>query len=241
MTDQSLDLTGLGKALDALPDDAKQRPIHLICETIEKLIRPATATTDGIGRWIESKFDSLIEPQQRAAQAVLVDAVKKTAAAQESGSKENGSPKPRVVVEAIEGASLEGDPVLQQLWSNLLAQELRAGDIHPEMVNTLTKLAPADAHALIELAKGDDGFLSALARAISGVSITTFPIALSWPKPSAPWSFSHQHLRELGLISDTEGSWRLTKKGEAMLHAVSDPSLADVPPDAQTSTGDQHA
>ena len=92
-------------------------------------IAPFTATTSGIGRLIEAKFDRLVEAEK----VLAAENVAKTAAkVARSRRLPSGKAKARIVVAAIEASGRETDPVMRELWSNLLAQEeITDGTVHP--------------------------------------------------------------------------------------------------------------
>lgn len=50
----------------------------------------------------------------------------------------------------LEGAAMEDEPELQELWANLLASAAVDGEIHPSFADILSKLAAADAQCLQE-------------------------------------------------------------------------------------------
>jgi hypothetical protein len=58
---------------------------------------------------------------------------------------------PKTFVKAIEEASKESDPLLYEMWSNLLASQLVEETCHPHFVEILSHFSPAEARLLISL------------------------------------------------------------------------------------------
>ncbi len=107
------------------------------CETFEKLIFPLTATTDGVGRLIQNKFNKLSVEQQIIAAKCIQETEEKIKL---SNKKQGVIVKPAVVYEALESTDQQTDETMRSLWSNLLAKEFTEGSVHPEIAKILKKI-----------------------------------------------------------------------------------------------------
>ena len=224
--DNSIDITGLGKIAKAIPKDGWKKAIDTACETFSDLVSPITKTTAGLGRLVEAKFDSMIDVQKVfAADAVRmakekVDRVKHTTKAK---------PKASVIIPAIESASNETDDNLREIWSNLLANEMLGGQVHPEFPKVLSRLSSHDAITLSEIAIHNykpHVKLAAKAFATS-ISVAGLNFTGIFDDPS---DFSKEHLNRLGLIEKESGKWFLTLFGEEFVKCVTDPSAQEDAP-----------
>jgi hypothetical protein len=125
------------------------------------------------------------------------------------------------MIAALTAASNETNDGLRELWSNLLAQEMIAGDVHPEFIEILKRMSVADAKTLAKIAKEGD-------RSLSRVALNVFLKTLvraDLVTLTEGSSFSHEQLARLNLIEQREGLWNLTATGQAFIGAVSDPSV----------------
>ena len=218
-----LDLGGLGKIAEAIPREGWNKIIDTAAETFSDLIAPITKTTAGLGGLIQGKFDAMIDVQKVfAADAVYRARLK----CEQVGGEPNPRPSARVVIDAIEEASVESDDNLREIWSNLLANELTSGGVHPEFPKILARMSADDAHLLSSVTSDSKSNLNRkLANKVTAEIIHAFGISvgLSWKRSKS--SFSIEHLERLGLIREADGEIALTKFGEQFVRAVSDPSL----------------
>lgn len=216
--DFSLDLVGAGKLAKAIPAKAWDKLVTTACDTFTQCIAPITATTGGLGRLIQARFDRLVDAQKVIAAEVVSRASKKASAKRKQDAR---PPKASLVVTVIEASSLETDETLRELWANLLAQEFIDGTVHPEFVRTLSRMTASDAKALA-------GFASVGKRTLSRTKINVFVRSLvhvgllGFEERSI---FVTEHLASLHLIEKLGGIWNLSATGRAFIEAVSDPSL----------------
>ena len=150
--DSSLDILGAGKIVKAIPPEALNKVFGVLCETLEKLISPVTSATTGVAGYISAKFDGLIEYEKLNTAHMLKSAFEKTSGKIDVSTKE---PNILVIIKIIESSSTQNDQNLQELWSNLLANELVHKSVHPEFVHILSRLSSKDAYRLMEFAKRD--------------------------------------------------------------------------------------
>jgi hypothetical protein len=210
--DRSLDVVGLGKLAEAIPDQAWSSVVDTACSTFQQVIAPITALTSGTGRLIEAKFDRLVDAEKVIASQTLLLAAEKSS---RSKRKRKGQPKPSIILKVIEDASGEVDSTLRELWTNLVANELVDNSVHPEFVRILQRLSASDACRLIAIAQGADTMLPRRTLRAFGVRAVI----------SMPTSFTDAHLSSMSLIAKAEGEWKLTITGKAFLEAVSDPTI----------------
>lgn len=215
------DLAGIGKIAEAIPEAGWQKAIDTACDTFTDLISPITKTTAGLGGLIQAKFDAMVDVQKVFAADAVERARRKT---QALSLPHNARPSARVLISAIDEASVESDDSLRDIWSNLIANELTRGSIHPEFPNILSRLSAADAIVLSEIAeknanKGTRAVAVALGASVSllGVSAGAFF--------SDETDAHHEHLAGLNLIVRRDGKWSLTRFGEEFVRAVTDPSV----------------
>jgi hypothetical protein len=62
--DKSLDFTGIGKVAKAIPAKSWNILVTTACDTFSQLIAPITATTYGLGRLIQAKFNGMTDVQK---------------------------------------------------------------------------------------------------------------------------------------------------------------------------------
>lgn len=215
------DLAGIGKIAEAIPEAGWQKAIDTACDTFTDLIAPITRTTAGLGGLIQAKFDAMVDVQKVFAADAVERAQRKT---QALSLPYNARPSARVLISAIDEASVESDDSLRDIWSNLIANELTRGNIHPEFPNILSRLSAADAIVLSEIAeknanKGIRAVAVALSASVSvlGVSAGAFF--------SDDTDAHHEHLVGLNLIVRRDGKWSLTRFGEEFVRAVTDPGV----------------
>lgn len=223
MTDESsLDITGFGKLAKAIPQKAWVQLVDTACRTFREVVAPITSLTGGVGRLIEAKFDRLVDAEKVLAAETVSRAREKVAS---SGKKPAGRTKPTVFISAFEAAAKEADPVLHELWANLIAQELLNGSVHPEFTKILASLSAEDAHLLAHIAeeqkKKSVSLLNALRSLSASISVLGIALKLGDLKVSDA-TYIHEHLQRLGLVKETPEAWRLTLTGEAFIKSVSE-------------------
>jgi hypothetical protein len=135
-----------------VPKEAWTQITKTACEVFEKLIYPLTATTDGIGRLIQIRFDMLNDVQKVLAAKCLQEASEKVTSFTPSTKT---TIKPIVIYEALENADNQTDETIRTLWANLLAKEFSDGSVHPEIAKMLTKITSQDALLLLEISESE--------------------------------------------------------------------------------------
>ena len=241
--DRSVDIVGVGKLAEAIPDESWNRVVSTACDTFKSLLAPMTSTTGGIGRLITAKFDRLVDTEKLIASQILKNASQK---ASNSTFKSDRVPKVSIITKVIEASASETDETLQELWSNLLANELVDNPVHPEFIQILSRLSSTDAYRLIELAQRSDELPKkvALSFKIFGFEINLKDVV------EEPTDFTNAHLSNLGLIErptvkvlNNSGEiekqpasyWNLTIIGEAFISAVTNPAIESVEVDKENS------
>lgn len=241
--DRSVDIIGVGKLAEAIPDESWNQVVTTACDTFKSLIAPMTSTTGGIGRLITAKFDRLVDAEKLIASQILKNASQK---ASDSTSKSDRTPRASIIIKVIEASSSETDETLRELWSNLLANELADNSIHPEFIQILSRLSSTDAYRLIELAERSDEPPKKVT-----LSLKIFGVEFNWKDiVEEPTDFTNIHLYNLGLIErpivavrNRQGElerqpavyWSLTIIGEAFISAVTNPAIESVEVDKENS------
>jgi len=215
--DSSLDIVGIGKLAEAVPDQVWTSLVDTACITFKQLILPITAITSGTGRLIEAKFDRLVDAEKVIASQTISRATEKASL---SSRKRKNEPKPSIILKVIEDSSAEVDKTLRELWTNLVANEFVDGSVHPEFVRILSRLSAVDAQRLIEIAQKSELKMPKIALEI--LNLIVRQIGLSQDEPT---TFIDVHLSTLNLIEKSDGIWKLTITGRAFLESVSDPSI----------------
>ncbi|SFR05245.1 protein of unknown function [Poseidonocella sedimentorum] len=220
--DGSGDLAGIGKVAQAIPEAGWTKAIDTACDTFSDLIAPITKTTAGLGALIQAKFDAMIDVQKVFAADAVQRARQKT---QNLIPPENQRPSARVLVKAIEEASLESDENLRDIWANLIANEIHGGAVHPVFPQILSQLSASDALVLAQIAeKNAKKTMKAYARALTAsVSVFGFGVTTVLGESS---DAHHEYLDRLGLVEKRDGFWSLTHFGEEFVAAVTDPSFS---------------
>ena len=220
--DTGLDLVGIGKLAQAIPDTAWKKLVDTACDTFTQIISPLTSTTAGLGRLIEAKFDGMVEAQKVYAAETVQRAQKKI---QQSNQEIKGKLKSVVIINAIEKASIESDEGFREIWANLIANEFLAGQVHPEFPRVLERLSYEDAIVFLEIAEKNQK--DKVKRAIKSVtvSLSVFGVTLSSLLDEDEADFHREHLRNLHLIQKSDGIWTVTLFGEEFLKSVTDPSF----------------
>jgi len=196
----------------SVPKEAWAQLTATACQTFEQIIYPLTATTEGIGRLIEAKFKKLEDEEKVIAAKCLQEAHEKVKISKKRHNIKVVI-KPVVVFESLKNSSGQTDETIRTLWANLLANEFTRGDVHPEIAKILGLLTSADALLLLEIAKNDEHHLS--------VKVLK-AIAETYGLSGIDKTFSHVHLKKLGLIKDVEKTWYTTVSGKELLKCVSD-------------------
>lgn len=106
-----MDLAGVGKAMQAIPQSAWAQLVDTACTTLDKALSPITETTHGIGRLIKAKFDRLIDVEKVMAAESIHSARQK---ARRSG-KPSKDPRPHIFLRIIENTSNEIDIGIREL------------------------------------------------------------------------------------------------------------------------------
>lgn len=197
----------------ALPKEAWNQLTKSACSTFEKIIYPLTATTAGIGKLIQTRFEKLNVQQQIIAAKCIQETKEKI---ENIKPKEHVAIKPLVVYEALESTDQQTDETIRSLWSNLLAKEFTEGSVHPEIAKLLSQITSQDAILLLEIAEKDTGPIPVMVLKALASKIT---LGLTNEKRS----FNHVHLKKLGLIQELEFVWCLTTTGREFMRCVSDP------------------
>jgi hypothetical protein len=213
-----IDLVGIGTLAKAVPAKAWNEMVSTACSTFKQCVAPIAATTAGIGRLIEVKFDKMVETEKILAAKCLTDATQKL---EQAGKRSSGKQKSKVIVAAIEESASQSEEAIHQLWSNLLAQELIDGSVHPEIPKILARLSTEDAVLLAQIAEADKEKLPIkLLKAFT----TSLPVVGLLSKGiQEKTTFSHKHLSNLGLVEKVEGLWLLTIVGREFIRCVSSP------------------
>ena len=229
-----LDIVGAGKLAEAIPAESWNQVVNTACDTFKSLLAPLTSVTSGTGRLISARFDRLVDGEKLLATQMLESASKK---ASDSTSKSDKAPRTSMIIKVIEASSTETDETLQELWSNLLANELVDNSIHPEFIQILSRLSSTDAYRLIELAeRSDPPKKVTLSFKIFGFEINLRDIV------EEPTDFTNIHLSNLGLIERptveviengiikyrSEVYWSLTIVGKAFISAVTNPAIESI-------------
>ena len=147
--DSSLDVLGLGKAAGAIPDSVYEKGADVVASTFAQLIAPFTAVTAGFGRYLSQKFDNMVEAEKALATYAIKNAVARAEArSKASGSQLHAPESTKTFARTVEEVSKETDPVLHEMWTNLLASQLIETTSHPHFVELLSHFGPAEARTL---------------------------------------------------------------------------------------------
>lgn len=220
-SENGLDIVGAGKIAQAIPQKAWIQLVETACSTFKSALAPITSTTSGVGRLIEAKFDRLVDAEKLLASEMMARA---TAKIIESKRKPTGNAKASIVIAAIEASACETDAVIRELWSNLVAQEITEGKVHPEFPRVLSRLSASDAKLLAQIAGQEKdkslGFKLAIKKFTASISILGASIELFDPEDDS--TFAHEQLSNLNLIRRIQGHWSLSLTGKAFIQSVSD-------------------
>jgi len=150
---ESFDIIGFGKIAKAIPPQVYERSAETLLTTFEKLTAPITETTAGFGRYLRQKFDNMVEAEKAIATYSIEKAINKARLkAEKSGRLIRPPLHPKSFIKAVEESSKETDPLLHEMWANLLASQLIDGQTsHPHFVEILPHFSPEEAQILISL------------------------------------------------------------------------------------------
>jgi hypothetical protein len=214
-----LDIVGAGKLAKAIPQKAWIQLVDTACVTFKSALAPLTATTSGIGRLIEAKFDRLVDAEKILASEMMARATQKVA---EGKRKPSGTAKAGIVIAAIEASGSETDAVIRELWSNLVAQEVVHGNVHPEFPKLLARLSASDARLLASIAEKEKDKTAVFRRAIKKFTTSISILGMSVELMPDAGTFALEHLANLGLVYPADQGSTLTYTGKAFIQSVSD-------------------
>ena len=147
MTDTSID-----NITKNIPPEVYSKVTDTSLTTFSKLIRPITAATDGFGKYIEQKFNNMVEVEKSLASYSIQVALKKAEAkAQKKGIKLIPPIHPKSFIKSIEEVSKETNEILHEMWVNLITDQLINEDFHPYFIDILSGFSPSEAHILSTL------------------------------------------------------------------------------------------
>ncbi|WP_221249861.1 Abi-alpha family protein [Desulfuromonas versatilis] len=222
MTEEGLDIDGVGKLAKAIPQKAWVQIVDTACTTFKDCISPITSTASGLGRLIDAKFERLVESEK-----IIVSQHFKKANEKVKNTKKTVENKPKIniLINVIECSSYETDEIIKELWANLIAQEIIGGSVHPDFINILKRMDAKDAKRLAKIAEESSDksikeqatlFIKSIKLAVAGIEFSI---------PDEPTDFTAEHLSNLNLIQKTSGKWVLTNTGRAFIEAASDPEV----------------
>ena len=214
--DPSFDLVGIGKVAKAIPAKAWVQLVETACVTFREVVAPVKALTSGTGRLIEAKFDRLVEAEKVLASDTFNNASKKARASKKPQAE---NPSARVILAVIDRSSSETDPLLRELWANLLAQEFTNVGVHPEFPGILSRLSSQDAQVLADVAQTGSGTDVRLMKVVNDL-LSAFKVLGLSLKFREERTYIHEHLETLGLIRIDRGTYALTLMGGAFLKTV---------------------
>jgi len=229
---KSLDLAGLGQIAKAIPPEVYTQTTSTVLSTFDKLVAPITETTDGLGRYIKQKFNNMVEVEKAVATYTLENAVLKAQGKSQRLNKPIIAPvHSKSFVKTIEESSKETDPLLHEMWENLLAEQLVDNMFHPHFVEILSHFSPKEAQLLTLLRSKEEvtdhcgGYIS-----YDDDSFTHW-IANGSGSDKCVWDYSCTLLDEfrfIGLLAPNKGEYPeatvilyLTSAGKAFLNSVS--------------------
>ena len=228
MTDnkQGFDLIGLGKAMEAIPDEAWVQLVKTATDTFEKALSPITEFTSGLGRWIRQKFDNKVAIEKVLLADGLAKAVERVS---ESNTTFDPKVNLRVCGDILDNVAATNEQLIRDLWINLLARELTDDSVHPEFVNILSRLSTADANLLLKIAAESQSaqIRIAMSRALNRA---TQPASGIWQSIfREEFNLSIEVLLSLNLVRVDSGHKVITKFGERFLESVSEPTTETDP------------
>lgn len=141
------DIVGLGKAAEAIPKEVYTEVTRGLIENFNKIISPITEITSGVGRYIRQKFDNMVELEKALAAHTLQKAIQKA----ESMGDILPMTNLKTFITSIDESSRETDPLLHEMWVNILASQLVNTDFHSQYVNILSNFSAREANLLMKL------------------------------------------------------------------------------------------
>ncbi len=200
-SDNTVDVFGFGKIATAIPKKVYERVAFASVSAIENLIAPITETTGGLGRYLHQKFANMVEAEKALGAFALEQAI---ARAREEAAREGLSIVPpkgiKTFVKSIEEASRESDPLLHEMWTNLIASQILEDSEqgHPYYVATLSNLGRQEALLFLELLAFEE--LGTHGGGYLGGGYDGFKLWMrNGTSPALPWTVSCTLLVELGL------------------------------------------
>lgn len=143
---------GIGKLAKAIPARVYERTADVVLQTFQEVMAPLTETTAGLGRYIRQKFDHMVETERAVAAYTVEEAIGRARASAQRKGLEFSAPKHvKMFVRTLEEASKEIDPLIHEMWTNLLASQLTSEACHPHFVELLSHFSPAEAKLLMYL------------------------------------------------------------------------------------------
>lgn len=146
-TDSSFDIIGLGKTAKAIPAEVYVETTRGLIDTFNKIVAPITETTSGIGRYIRQKFDNMVDSEKAIGAFTIQKAIEK---AEKLGEIKQPNHL-KSFVNSFEEASKETDPILHEMWENILASQITESNFHPRYVGVLSSLSADEAILLLKL------------------------------------------------------------------------------------------
>ena len=229
---EGLDVAGFGKIAKAIPPEVYEKSATTVLKTFRDLVAPITETTSGLGRYLHQKFDNMVEVEKALGTFTLEKAMRRAREkAERNGSSVHPPTHPKSFVKAIEEASKETDPLLHEMWANLLASQLTEETCHPHFIQTLSHFSPSEAKLLTCLLPRNQ------LRGHTHPNPSFLDTVTQWSRDyrgePQPWSLSCALLRDLGLAAVTRSLFPptdiilyRTDAGDAFLAAVSPPPPA---------------
>ena len=219
MSEDKSDLTGISEIAKAIPDKSWNRMVKTACTTFENLLSPITQTTGGLGRLIKAKFDNLVDGEKVLVTETFSKANEKV---EKSGKEPGATQNLNVIIRVIEESSRQTDQKIRDLWSNLLANEIIDGTVHPEVVSILSRLSSSDAKVLAEIDNMNVGKKEIRHLALEAFA-SAFSVNIFIQKEKPKETFSEKLLESLNLIKRIDNYWELTAIGIGFIESVSEP------------------
>lgn len=129
------DLTGMGRAIAPLTNG-----VYKLCAKL--LSKPADEVGEILAEWIDVRFSpwrtkNLLRSLEKTDEILLLHEKEPRAISNN-----------KLLCEFFDGASLEDNEALQQLWAGLLATEILGQETHPAYPKILRELTPSEARIL---------------------------------------------------------------------------------------------
>ncbi len=144
---KGFDLMGFGKTAKAIPKEVYIETTRTLIDSFIKIVSPITETTSGFGRYLRQKFDNMVEAEKAIGAYTIQKAIEK--------AEMKGTVLPpkhtKSFINSFEEASKETDPILHEMWENILANQLIDSKFHPRYVNILSNFSSSEANLLLML------------------------------------------------------------------------------------------